>query len=184
MCALVRPCRSAELANLSFQSLSFSPEGASASPLTPPKQCQPGRAIKEYFFPVFPDRSNICPVAALRVYCDKTSKWRSLEAVQNNPVVFLISTKQHSPASSATIARWIKSALTEAGIDMTILRLTQSEEHQHLQQQKQAYPYLRFLRQQTGQTSQHLRGFTTVLANLCHLAQLFLSLLQTCKVDI
>ena len=112
----------AELANLSFQSLSFSPEGASASPLTPPKQCQPGRAIKEYFFPVFPDRSNICPVAALRVYCDKTSKWRSLEAVQNNPVVFLTSTKPHSPASSATIARWIKSALTEAGIDTTIFK--------------------------------------------------------------
>jgi len=122
LCALVRPCRSAELANLSFQFLSFFPEGASASPLTPPKQCQPGRAIKEYFFPVFPDRSNICSVAALRVYCDKTSRWRSLEAVQNNPVVFLTSTKPHSPASSATIARWIKSALTEAGIDTTIFK--------------------------------------------------------------
>ena len=42
--------------------------------------------------------------------------------MQNNPVVFLTSTKPHSPASSATIARWIKSALTEAGIDTTIFK--------------------------------------------------------------
>ena len=48
LCALSRQCRSAELANLSFKSPSFSPEGVSVSRLVPPKQCQPGRAIKEY----------------------------------------------------------------------------------------------------------------------------------------
>ena len=66
LCALTQPSRSAELTNLSFQSLVFSPEGVSASSLTLPKQCQPGKAIKEYFFPRFEDNSNICPVATLR----------------------------------------------------------------------------------------------------------------------
>ena len=116
LCALSRPCRSAELASFSFQSLAFSPEGVSISPLAPPKQCQPGRAIKEYFFPLFPENNNICPVATLQLYCDKTKQWRSLERVKEKPVVFLTSTKPYGPASSATIARWIKTVLSKSGI--------------------------------------------------------------------
>ena len=122
LCALSRPCRSAELANLSFQSLTFSPEGVSISPLAPPKQCQPGKVIKEYFFPLFPENSNICPVATLRLYCDKTKQWRDVERVTEKPVVFLTSTKPYGPASSATIARWIKTVLSRSGIDTTIFK--------------------------------------------------------------
>ena len=122
LCALSRPCRSAELASFSFQSLAFSPEGVSISPLAPPKQCQPGRAIKEYFFPLFPENNNICPVATLQLYCDKTKQWRSLEKVKEKPVVFLTSTKPYGPASSATIARWIKTVLSKSGIDTSIFK--------------------------------------------------------------
>ena len=120
LCALSRPCRSAELANLSLQSLVFSSEGASASPLTPPKQCQPGRAIKEYFFSRFDDNTNTCPVATLRQYCNRTKKLRSTEKGREN--VFLTSTNPHGPATSATIARWIKTVLAKAGIDTTIFK--------------------------------------------------------------
>ena len=119
LCALSRPCRLAELANLSFQSLSFSPEGITAYPLMPPKQSQPGKAIKEYFFPLFLDNSNICLVVTLRLYCDKTSGLRQLEIVKKKRVVFLISTKPYGPATSASVARWIKTVLSKAGIDTT-----------------------------------------------------------------
>ena len=122
LCALSRPCRSAELANLSFKSLSFSPEGVSVAPLVPPKQCQPGTAIKEYFFPSFSDNNNICPVTTLQYYCKKTQKLRTLENGQMKPAVFLTSIKPYGPATSATIARWIKSVLEKAGIDTSIFK--------------------------------------------------------------
>ena len=81
LCALCRTCRSADLASLSFPSLAFFPEGASASPLALPKQCHPGRPIKQYiyFFPRFTENSNICTVATLQLYCDKTEQWRHQE---------------------------------------------------------------------------------------------------------
>ena len=122
LCALSRPCRSAELANLSFKSLSFSPEGVSVAPLVPPKQCQPGTAIKEYFFPSFSDNNNICPVTTLQYYCKKTQKLRTLENGQMKPAVFQTSIKPYGPATSATIVRWIKSVLEKAGIDTSIFK--------------------------------------------------------------
>ena len=122
LCALSRPCRSAELANLSYQSLAFSSMSVSASPLAPLEQCHPGRVIKEYFFPIFSDNSNICPVATLQFYYDKTSQWRSLQTMQKKPVVFLTSTKPCGPAASATIARWIKTVLSRSDIDTTIFK--------------------------------------------------------------
>ena len=122
LCALCRPCRSVELASLSFPSLAFSPEGASASPLALPKQCHPGRAIKQYFFPRFTENSNICPVATLQLHCDKTEQWRHQEKSKERPVLFLTSTKPHGPASSATIARWIKTVLSKSGIDTSIFK--------------------------------------------------------------
>ena len=47
---LTWPCRTAEVANLDFNSIWFSPEGVTISPLTPPKQTRAGSSLKEYFF--------------------------------------------------------------------------------------------------------------------------------------
>ena len=116
LCVLTRPCRSAELANLDFNSIKFTPEGAFVSPLKPPKQCHPGKAIKDYFFPIFPDNSNICPVATLQCYCQQSKGGRP------NQFLFLTSTKPYRPASSSTIARWIKTALSKAGVDTSIFK--------------------------------------------------------------
>uniref|UniRef100_A0A1X7UT20 Tyr recombinase domain-containing protein n=1 Tax=Amphimedon queenslandica TaxID=400682 RepID=A0A1X7UT20_AMPQE len=96
----------------------LTPEGATVVPLTPSKQCQVGRPIREYFFPIFPESTGICPAAVLQVYLQKTKQVRG----EKDNHLFLTSTKPHRPASSATIARWIKTALTKAGIDTTIFR--------------------------------------------------------------
>ena len=50
LCVLTRPCRSAELANMDVSSFRLTPESATILPLTPPKQCQAGKPIKDYFF--------------------------------------------------------------------------------------------------------------------------------------
>ena len=71
--------------------------------------------IKEYFFAQFEEHTNICPVATLREYCSRTTKHKP-----EGKHLFLTTTKPFHPASSATIARWIKSTLTRAGVDTTI----------------------------------------------------------------
>ena len=47
---------------------------------------------------------------------------RSTEKVQAKPVVFLTSIKPYGPATSATVARWIKTVLSKAGIDTSIFK--------------------------------------------------------------
>ncbi len=108
LCVLTRPCRAAELASFKYNSLRFTPEEAFIAPL--------GNSLKEYFFPVFPGNPNICPVSILREYCNQTKESRPTYCL------FLTSTKPHKPASSATIARWFKTALSRAGIDTLIFK--------------------------------------------------------------
>lgn len=116
------PCRSAELANLSLASLKDSPQGVTVAPLVLPKQAQPGKMVKEYFFPYFPDNSNVCPASTLLRYIEKTEHHRPEKASQTQGAIFLKSTKPFGPASSATIARWIKTVLMRAGIDTSIFK--------------------------------------------------------------
>ena len=118
LCVLTRPCRSAELANMDVSSFRLTPEGATILPLTPPKQCQAVRPVKDYFFPIFTENNSICPAATLQAYLQRTGQIGG----EKEEHFFLTSTEPHRPASSATIARWIKTALTRAGIDTTIFR--------------------------------------------------------------
>ena len=97
---------------MDLSSFRLTPEGATILPLTPPKQCQAGKPIKDYFFPLFTENNNICPAATLQVYLQRTGQIRG----EKDEHLFLTSTKPHRPASSATIARWIKTALTRATI--------------------------------------------------------------------
>ena len=118
LCVLTRPCRAAELANLDFQSIKVTPEGSIILPLTPPKQCRVGDTPKDYFFPSFEENENTCPSSTLHQYCMRTQEHRR----EGTKQLFLTSTKPHKPATSATIARWIKTTLKRAGIDTTIFK--------------------------------------------------------------
>ena len=100
---------------MDYESIRFTPEGAIVSPLTLPKQARAGATIKEYFIPQFEENTNICPVTTLREYCSRTRKHRP-----EGKNLFLTTTKPFHPASTATIARWIKSTLTSAGVDTSI----------------------------------------------------------------
>ena len=115
LCVLTWPCRSAELANMDYESIRFTPEGAIISPLalSLPKQTKAGSAI----FPSFDEDTNVCPVRSLQSYCSKTEKHRP-----KGKHLFLTSrsTRPYHLATSATIARWIKTTLSKASVDTSI----------------------------------------------------------------
>ena len=59
----------------------------------------------------------ICPLTCLRSYIERTSIIRT---PQNAKQLLIGSTKPHNPVTSATVGRWIKDQLREAGIDTSI----------------------------------------------------------------
>jgi hypothetical protein len=122
LCAITRPCRSAELASLDATSIRFAPEGVSISPLTLPKQGRPGVTVKDFFYASFQENQSVCPMTTLQTYCRRTAEWRSKELTGTQSHLFLTTTRPHTPASSATIARWIKSGLAQAGVDTSIFK--------------------------------------------------------------
>ena len=86
------------------------------------KQSRPGLSLKEFFFPSLPDNPTLFPVSTLQEYILQTKQFREGKDDDHKDRLFITTTGGHSPATSATIARWIKSALTTAGIDTSIFK--------------------------------------------------------------
>ena len=68
----------------------------------------------EIKFPVY-ENANICPVKLFKQHIDVT---KSITSSRN--CLFITTSKPYRPDSKDTPARWIKSVLHDAGIDMTI----------------------------------------------------------------
>ena len=115
--ALTRPSRSADLAKLSLTGFRNTPEGAVFLPAALAKQCNPGRAIKEFFFPRFAENIRLCPVHSLTLYLEKT---RELRGTADQLFIAII--KPHLPVTSCTIARWLKKVISNAGIDTSVFK--------------------------------------------------------------
>ena len=115
--SLVRPLRSADLANFLLPNLKYLPEGAIFMPTCTSKQSRVGKSLKEFFFPAFEANSNLCPVNGLKVYAKRTEPVR-----KSRSPFFLTAIPDHHPATAATIARWIKTGLSRAGIDTSIFK--------------------------------------------------------------
>jgi len=115
--SLTRPLRSADLANFLLPNLKFLPEGALFMPACPSKQSRIGKPLKEFFFPAFEVNPNLCPVNAIKVYTKRTERVRKSEGS-----FFLTAVPDHHPATATTIARWIKTGLSRAGIDISIFK--------------------------------------------------------------
>ena len=72
-----------------------------------------------FFFPSFQDDSRLCSVEALKEYEARISQFPTNKA-ENRLFCYFIG--KHKPVCSSRIARWIKTCLQEAGIDVTILQ--------------------------------------------------------------
>jgi len=117
--ALTRPSRSADLSQLDLRGRRYLPEGVVFQPTKLAKQSRQSKPLTDFFFPAFPHNSRLCPVHALQAYEERTVSFRE---GQGSSVLFLTTIKPHSPASSSTIARWLKSLLGKAGIDTAIFK--------------------------------------------------------------
>jgi len=64
----------------------------------------------------------MCPVTTLRAYEQRTEKFKAELPSDSRSQLFLFFIGQHIPVSSSTIARWLKSFMAEAGIDISIFK--------------------------------------------------------------
>ena len=62
----------------------------------------------------FAPDSRLCPVTYIKHYVRKTHSLRS------DPRLLISYTKLHKPVTNSTVARWIRSTLQDAGIDVSI----------------------------------------------------------------
>ena len=62
----------------------------------------------------FPPDRRLCFCTYLKVYIERTKASRPTKYGSENPHI-----KPHEPVTSTTLARWVKSTLAQAGIDMT-----------------------------------------------------------------
>ena len=115
--ALTRPSRSADLVSLQLDRRHFSPEGVVYLPAALAKQSAQGKPLKEYFFPSFPDNSQLFPVETLKQYEVLTAPLRPSTTTN----LFMALVKPHKAVSSATIAHWLHEVLKLAGIDVSYL---------------------------------------------------------------
>ena len=118
--ALSNASRSSDLHALDLRFRQFIPEGVifRIPGLTKTRRFGPP---KEAFFAKFTDDEALCPVETLKVYEVKTTMLRTVDPM--GPAPLLISfRKPHKPVTSASIARWMKELLKEAGVDTEVFK--------------------------------------------------------------
>ena len=97
--SLTRPSRSADLVALQLDRRRYMPEGVTFLPATLAKQSSQGRVLREFFFPLFPLNTNLCPVETLWQYEVATATLQS-----DACWLFVAIRKPHKPVASCTIA--------------------------------------------------------------------------------
>ncbi|CAC5361900.1 unnamed protein product [Mytilus coruscus] len=80
------------------------------------KTCRPGKTKPELKFYKFED-NNLCVVECLRKYLELTEKIRDTNDRLNRNWLLLSFVKPHHPVTTSTLARWLKSVISSAGID-------------------------------------------------------------------
>ena len=115
--ALIQACRTSELAALDLKYRVYKPEGVLFKLPTVTKKRAVGAPPKELFFGGFPDDGNLCVINCLRAYENATQHYRQGQTPVTK--LFLSYVKPHGPVTSQRIAKWIKSILGEAGINIT-----------------------------------------------------------------
>ena len=120
--ALTRPSHSADLSRLDIRSRTYRSDGVVFRPVHLSKQSRPSHPMADFFFPSFPEDPLVCPMVTLRAYEERTQPFRTSSSGDFKSTVFLSWIGQHDPVSSSTIARWLKTLMEAAGIDICIFK--------------------------------------------------------------
>ena len=85
------------------------------------KTSRPGKSIRKVEFLSLPEDNSLCPVATLTEYMSRTEGLRKSSSSEEIRL-FISFIKPHKAVSTATVARWIKSVLSAAGIDTSVFK--------------------------------------------------------------
>ncbi|XP_056388255.1 uncharacterized protein LOC130283090 [Hyla sarda] len=108
---LVSIKRVSDVKALDISRRQFSPQGVKFSVVRRTKT-----GIHSVFYPFFPAHPRLCVVRCLQAYESQTADLRSPDFSQ-----LLVSyVRPHHPVTSATLARWVRSAMEMAGIDVSL----------------------------------------------------------------
>ena len=98
--------------------------GVAFKPIRLSKQSRSSRPITDFFFPAFQEDITICPVITLRAYESGIEQFRNISSEECKSELSLSWIKPHNPVTSSTIciARWLKTCMADAGIDISIFK--------------------------------------------------------------
>ena len=96
------------------------PEGFTFS-LTKPRKCGKPSTPGKVNVAEFKNDELLCPLRCLRTYIKETDTLRELSSASEN-LLFISYTKPHKPVGSATISRWLRTTINQAGIDSSIFK--------------------------------------------------------------
>ena len=120
--ALTRPSRSMDLSKLDIRFRTYTPTGLIFKAQHLSKQSRPSKPLTDFFYPRFPDDTDVCPVVTIQAYERRTLDFRTPISNSGKTSLFLSWIGKHDPVTSSTIARWLKTCLQEAGIDTGVFK--------------------------------------------------------------
>ena len=81
------------------------------------KQSRPGYKVQPVLLKAYPIDRHLCVVTHLNEYIERTKSLRSVESR-----LFISYVKPHKGVSKDTISRWIRTVMTDAGIDVNVFK--------------------------------------------------------------
>ena len=118
--ALTCPKRVSSLAKLDINHYRLAPEGAIFTLTTPTKTSRPDETVTA-FFSSFTKDITLCPVECLKTYISATKDLRRLSGKEPS-ILFISHIKPHRAVTTATVARWIRTFLAQAGVDTSVFK--------------------------------------------------------------
>ena len=121
LCALSSALREQTLGALDIKFLNKSGNSLSFTVSERLKTSRPGKSTRKVEFLSLPEDNYLCPVATLTEYLSRTEGLRK-SASSEVTRLFISLIKPPKAVSTATVARWIKSVLSAAGIDTSVFK--------------------------------------------------------------
>ena len=119
--ALSCPERVSSLSKLDLRYCRVAPEGVSFT-LTTARKRDSQDQLPQAFFASYPHNKRLCPVDTLRHYLEATREVRPVFPSSKPDPLFISYVKPPKPISSPTLSRWLRTGLTNAGIDTEVFK--------------------------------------------------------------
>jgi len=100
----------------------FTVSGVLFKPQHLSKQTRPSIPLVDFFYPRYTEDETICPVVTLQAYEARTLEFQELSTDKKKTLFFLSWIGKQEPETSSIIARWLKTCLSEAGVNTEIFK--------------------------------------------------------------